>query len=108
MKKEDFLLYKPVLIHKEFKEENGIITLIFYHNSKWAKLISWIAKKPKVTYLDLDELGSYFWSNSNGEKTVELLIEEMSVKFNDNTKSMETRVIKFAEHLAVKGYLGFK
>lgn len=107
MIKEEFLKYKPISIHKNFKVENEIVTLIFLHNSLWARIVSWLAKKPKVTYLELDELGSYFWLKSNGEKTVEEIIEEMSLKFNDTPFSMESRVVKFAEHLAIKGYLGF-
>lgn len=107
MVKEEFLKYKPILIHKNYKEEQEIVTLIFYHDSLWAKIVSWLAKKPKVTYLELDKLGSYFWLQAKGEKTVEAIIEEMSLKFDDTPFSMETRVIKFAEHLAVKGYLGF-
>ncbi|MGL5123816.1 MAG: PqqD family peptide modification chaperone [Fusobacteriaceae bacterium] len=106
-KNKVFLTYKPVHIHKEFKINNNIVTLIFYHQSPWSNFISWLVKKPKTTYLELDDLGSYFWMNCGKDKTMETIIKEMAKVFNDSYESMETRVSKFSFHLAKNQYIGF-
>ncbi len=106
-KNKDFLTYKPVHIHKDFKVNDNIVTLIFYHKSLWSNLVGWLIKKPRVTYLELDDLGSYFWLNCGKDKTMKIIIQEMSEIFHDSYESMETRVSKFGFHLAKNQYIGF-
>lgn len=70
-KKEDnYFLYIPKIKHENWEIRNDRVYLIFHHDKAIEKLIRWLFKKPYISDIELDELGSKIWLNIDGKKTV--------------------------------------
>ena len=71
-KEENFLLRTP--LRKEglkFEvDEKGIVTLLIENKGFFNRLFQKILKKPKVTHIHLDEMGSFIWPLLDGEDKI--------------------------------------
>ena len=124
VKKEDnFLLYIPMKKHKEWEVRGGNVYLIFHHNKLPEKILRIFSKKrPKVTDIKLDNLGTAVWNNCNGENTVydigKKLLELPEVKkqykdltyeaYEDKCHPIYERLIMYLRYLTKKGWVSFK
>ena len=104
MKKENYLDKIPVKSYCiSWKTEEEKVTLAIENKGIYNRLFQKLLKKPKVSYVHLDEIGSRVWPLIDGEKTVfeigtllkeelgdtiEPLYERLSMYFNslDNCK----------------------
>ena len=103
MKEEkNFLDLIPVRIHNDYREEEGIIHLIFTHNKLIEKFLRWIVRKSTTSTLELDTLGSNAWKSFDGNNTVYDVINLLLEKEQDSYASMEQRVIMFIRLLLKK------
>ncbi len=73
MKKDiNFLDFVPS-INKQLvwkKEENGLVTLEIENKGIFKRITQILFKKPKISYIHLDEKGSRAWLLIDGQKTV--------------------------------------
>ncbi|MGG7163227.1 PqqD family protein [Clostridium ihumii] len=120
--KENFLLYVPVKKHEEYEIRKGNVHLIFHHKKFAEKILQKIAKKPAVSDIKLDRLGSTVWQNLDGEKTVydigqilldmpELKKEYKDIKeedYVDGCHPIYARLIMFLRYMVKKGWISFK
>lgn len=53
-----------------WSEEDGRVTLAIENTGIWNRLFQKLLKKPKVSYIHLDEMGSFIWPLLDGDKTV--------------------------------------
>lgn len=105
-KKEDnFLLYVPKHRHSEWEEKNGKIYLIFHHKKIIEKLVIWLYKKPKVSDIELDEMGSSAWKFIDGERTVYEIAKLLSEKFGNTQEDSQERLIMFMRYLLRMGWI---
>ena len=104
MKKENYLDKIPVKSYCiSWKTEEEKVTLAIENKGIYNRLFQKLLKKPKVSYVHLDEIGSKVWPLIDGETTVfeigtllkeelgdtiEPLYERLSMYFNslDNCK----------------------
>ena len=49
-------------------DENGIVTLDIENTGAFNRIAQKLLKKPKVTHIHLDEIGSFVWPLLDGEK----------------------------------------
>ena len=71
MKKENYLDKIPVKSERiSWKTEEEKITLEIENKGVYNRLFQKILKKPKVSYIHLDEIGSRVWPLIDGEKTI--------------------------------------
>ncbi len=98
----NFLDLKPVRVHLDFEEKDGIIFLIFTHNNPIQKFLRWFVKKNSKSTLELDKLGSLAWKSFDGNNTVYDIINILLKDEDDSYKSMEQRIIMFTRLLLKK------
>lgn len=89
-------------------DENGLVTLEIENKGVFNKLFQLILKKPKVSYIHLDENGSFVWKNIDGEKSITdigILVDE---KFGEEAQPLYERLSQFFGILESYGFVTYK
>lgn len=107
-KKEDnFLLYVPVKKHTDWEVKNGKVFLIFYHNKTIEKFMRWLVKKPYVSDIELDDIGSAVWKSIDGKTSVYDIGEKLLKEFGKKCDPVYDRLIMYLRYLNRKGWVSF-
>lgn len=107
-KEEDnFLLYVPIKIHDNWIEDQNIIHLIFEHNKPIERFAAWLVKKPTITEIKLDELGSKVWLLMDGCRSVydigQILVED----FGSKCEPVYDRLVMYLHYLYKRSWIKF-
>lgn len=96
----DMLSYVPKKVPSiEWKEEEKQITIIYENNGFYDKLVQKICKKPKKSYIDLDEIGSFVWKHIDGSKNIKELGTELSEEFKEKAEPLYPRLYSYLDIL---------
>jgi len=95
-KEVNLLALVPVRNMKwETSEEGGVILLKpKYRNAILTRLLLPYMKKPYYKIM-LDEIGSYFWQNCDGSRTIKEISELQEQKFGETVKPLYDRISLF-------------
>jgi hypothetical protein len=108
-KKEDnFLLYIPKRKHEEFKIEKDSVKLIFHHDKLIEKFIRWLVKKPNISDVELDKVGSKVWTLIDGESSVFDIGQGLLSEFGKSCEPVYDRLIMYLRYLSKKGWIYFE
>ena len=89
-------------------DENGIITLEV-ENKGWAnKFAQVFFKRPRVSFIHMDELGSFLWPKLDGEKNIIDLGKDVKEKFGDAAEPLYERLARFFQILDQCHFINFK
>jgi hypothetical protein len=105
--KDNFMLYIPQIKHTAWEERKGKVVLIFYHNKLAERLLRWLVKKPNVSDIELDELGSYVWKSIDGRKNIYEIGQEVLNVFGNSCEPVYDRLIMYMRYLARRGWINF-
>ena len=89
-------------------DENGNVTLNIQNTGIFNKIAQKLFKKPPVTYVHLDEHGSFVWQIADGERDIISLGEDVKAKFGDAAEPHYPRLAKFFQILDSYGFIEFK
>ena len=89
-------------------DENGIVTLEVLNKGIINKIFQRLLKKPKISFIHLDETGSFVWPLIDGKKTVEEIGKELERNFGERANPVFERLVKYFEILKSYGFVGFK
>lgn len=87
--------------------EDGVCTLSVENRGFFNRLFQLLLKKPKISYVHLDEMGSFLWQRFDGEKDLILLGEEFKANFGDKAEPLYPRVAKYVQILHSYGFVTF-
>lgn len=80
-------------------DEKGIVTLQV-KNTGWVnRLAQKLFKKPPVSYIHLDTMGSFVWPLLDGEKSILELGELVDERFGEEAKPLYERLAKYFQIL---------
>ena len=80
-------------------DEKGIVTLEIENKGVVNRIAQKLLKKPKITYIHLDENGSFVWPLIDGEKTVMDIAQLVDAHFGEAAKPLYERLVKFFQIL---------
>ena len=80
-------------------DENGIVTLDIENKGVFNRIFQLVLKKPKVSHIHLDELGSFVWKSIDGGRSVAELCELVESELGEKASPAEERLVKFLEIL---------
>lgn len=80
-------------------DENGIITLDIENTGAFNRIAQKFFKKPKVTHIHLDEMGSFVWPLLDGEKNIIELGKEVENHFGEKANPLYERLAKYFQIL---------
>ena len=80
-------------------DEKGVVTLNIENTGTMNRIAQKLFHKPKVTYVHLDEIGSFVWPLMDGEMDILRLGELVEAQFGDKAKPLYERLAKFFQIL---------
>ena len=86
----------------------GIVTLSVENKGFFNKIAQKFFKRPKVSYVHLDENGSFVWQLIDGEKTIADMGEDVKQRFGDAANPLYERLVQFFKILKSYGFIEFK
>jgi len=89
------------------EDENGIVTLEIENRGFFNRLFQILLKKPKVSFVHLDEMGSFLWKRLDGEKKIVELGEGFKEAFGEKAEPLYERLAKYMQILHSYGFISF-
>ena len=81
------------------KDEKGIVTLEI-ENKGWANRIAQVVfRRPKISYIHLDNLGSFVWPLIDGKSNIIQIGEAVDKEFGENAKPLYERLARYFQIL---------
>ena len=80
-------------------DEKGIVTLEIENKGVVNRIAQKLLKKPKITYIHLDENGSFVWPLIDGKRTVMDIAQLVDEHFGEKAKPLYERLVKFFQIL---------
>lgn len=106
---ENYLDKKPVRSNIKWDtDENGNITLHVENKGAMNKIAQVLFKKPKVSYIHLDEMGSFLWPFFDGEKTIAEIGELVKAHFGEKAEPLYERLSQYIQTLESYKFVEFK
>ena len=87
------------------EDDSGAVTLNIENTGVFNKIAQKLFKKPRISYIHLDEIGSFVWPIIDGEKTITdigIMVEE---HFGDEAKPIYERLAKYFQILDSYGFV---
>ncbi len=86
-------------------DENGIVTLEIDNTGMMNRLAQKLFKKPKVSYVHLDENGSFVWPLIDGKTTIIDLGKAVNDHFGEAAHPLYERLSQFFKILESYGFI---
>ncbi|MBP3927406.1 MAG: PqqD family protein [Clostridium sp.] len=108
-KNENYLDYIPVIDPRNTWETgtNGRVTIHMVHRGFFAWIAQRFFHRPRVSHIDLDELGSFLFCQINGERTVGTLAELVREAFGSKAEPLYPRLVKYMQILRNNHFIYF-
>ena len=81
------------------KDDEGIVTLEIENTGFMNRVAQKLFKKPKISYVHLDEMGSFVWSVMDGKKDLIKIGEEVKEHFGEKAEPLYERLAKYFQIL---------
>ena len=94
----DKIPYRPDFIGWK-ADKNSVVTLEIENKGIFNLIAQKLLKKPKISYVHLDELGSFVWTNMDGVRNIAELAEDVKAKFGDAANPLYERLAKYFQIL---------
>lgn len=63
------------------------------------KIAQVIFRKPKISYIELEEFGSFVWQQIDGKRDVHAIGQKVKAKFGDKAEPLYTRLCTYVKTL---------
>lgn len=109
-KAENFLEVVPVK-NPEInftKDDNGIVTLEIENKGLMNRVFQKLLKKPKITYIHMEELGSFVWQIIDGESDITALGKKVEEHFGEKANPLYERLSQYIKILESYNFITLK
>lgn len=89
-------------------DENGTVTLEKENRGVFNKAAQILLKKPRISYIHLDETGSFIWPLIDGETDIIELGEKVKERFGEKAEPLYERLAKYIHILENCGFIRFR
>lgn len=108
-KDENYLDKKPVRANLKWDtDDEGNVTLHVENKGAMNRFAQLVFKKPKVSFIHLEEMGSFLWPLFNGEKTIYEIGELVKEHFGEKSEPLYERLAKYIQTLESYKFIEFK
>lgn len=90
------------------QDENGAVTLEIENKGFFNKIAQKFFKKPEISYVHLDENGSFLWPLLDGEKSILDLGIIVKEHFGEKAEPLYERLAKYFQILESYKFVGFR
>lgn len=89
-------------------DESGVITLEIDNKGLMNRIAQKLFKKPKVSFVHLDEMGSFIWPLIDGETDIIRIGELVKEHFGEKAEPLYERLAKYFKILESYGFVLFE
>lgn len=86
-------------------DDTGAVTLEVINKGFFCLLTQKLFGKPKISYIHLDETGSFVWPLIDGERSVAEIGELLKAQFGESAEPLYERLVKFFTVLENCGFV---
>ncbi len=90
------------------KDGDGIVTLEIENTGLFNRIAQKLFKKPKVSFVHLDELGSFVWPLIDGKSDITAIGKTVDEHFGEKAHPLYERLAKYFSILNSYGFVSFK
>lgn len=90
------------------KNEDGHIEVKVKNTGLMRRITQLLLRKPKYSYIELDDFGSFIWEQINGERTVFEIGALVKEKFAEAAEPLYERLITFIKILHNNKYIVYQ
>lgn len=110
IKDENYLERKPICKNglNWSKDENGNVTLEMENKGIANKIMQKLIKKPKTSYIHLDEMGSFIWPLMDGEKDILEIGKFVEEHFGEKANPLYERLSQYFKTLEKYNFIEYK
>ena len=104
---DNFLDYIPKHVEKYRWEsdEEGNVTIFIENKGLFNRLAQKFLKKPKVSQLHLEEMGSFIWPLIDGETSIYNIGEAVKEHFGEEAEPLYPRLVQYIKTLKDSGFI---
>ena len=108
-KTENYLDYIPVISdkHRWESDEKGNVTIFIENKGVFNRLAQLILKKPKVSQVHLERLGSFIFPLIDGKKSVYDIGQKVKAQFGEEAEPLYPRLTKYIKMLHDYGFVEY-
>jgi hypothetical protein len=89
-------------------DENGNVSLEIENTGVFNRIAQKLLKKPKVSYVHLDEMGSFIWPLIDGEKNIIELGKLLEEHFGEKVNPLYERLARYFQILESYRFVEWK
>ena len=110
IKEENYLEKKPVCKNglNWSKDESGNVTLEMENKGVANRIMQKLIKKPKTSYIHLDEMGSFVWPLMDGEKDILEIGKFVEEHFGEKANPLYERLSQYFKTLEKYNFIEYK
>ncbi len=77
--------------------EQGLVVLCLENKGVMNAILQKLLHKPRLSYVHLDETGSFIWQRIDGQANVETIAASVHTQFGDRIEPLYERLLRFFE-----------
>lgn len=110
IKEENYLEKKPICKTglNWSKDENGNVTLEMENKGVANRIMQKLIKKPKISYIHLDETGSFVWPLMDGERDILEIGKLVEAHFGEKANPLYERLAQYFKTLESYNFIEYK
>ena len=110
IKEENYLERKPICKNglNWSKDESGNVTLEMENKGVANRIMQKLIKKPKTSYIHLDEMGSFVWPLMDGEKDILEIGKFVEEHFGEKANPLYERLSQYFKTLEKYNFIEYK
>ena len=110
IKEENYLEKKPISKNglNWSKDENGNVTLEMENKGVANRIMQKLIKKPKISYIHLDEMGSFIWPLMDGERDILEIGKFVEEHFGEKANPLYERLSQYFKTLEKYNFIEYK
>ncbi len=104
--KQNYLEFIPTQKIERFNiNDEGIVTLEIENKGVFNKIAQKLFKKPKISYIHLDEMGSFVWPFIDGKRDITEIGVLVKEHFGDKAEPLYERLAQYFKTLEDYGFI---
>lgn len=107
-KSENYIEKKPIINVKYTVNDDGIVTLEKENKGVMNRLMQKLLFKPEVSYIHLDEVGSFSVLQADGKRDIFEIGKLVKLKFGEKAEPLYERLSEFFKRMDSYGFVDWK